>query len=46
MKYIPAYTPEFNPIKQVFSQIKSHYINPNHDNIKEDIIQSLMLVSS
>ena len=46
MKYIPAYTPEFNPIEQVFSQIKSHYRNFNHDNIEEDIIQSLMLVSS
>ena len=46
MKYIPAYIPEFNPIEQVLSQIKSHYRNLNHDNIKEDIIQSLMFVSS
>ncbi|KAG0437091.1 hypothetical protein DMUE_3887 [Dictyocoela muelleri] len=27
LKYLPAYTPQLNPIEEVFSAIKSHYNN-------------------
>ena len=46
MKYIPAYTPEFNPIEQVFNQIKNEFRKHNHTNIQADIETSLSVVSA
>jgi transposase len=46
MKYIPAYTPEFNPIEQVFNQIKNEFRKNEHTNIIEDIKKSLLVVSA
>ena len=37
MKYIPAYTPMFNPIENSFSKIKLNYRKLNHDDIKMSI---------
>ena len=37
MKYIPAYTPEFNSIEQVFNQLKMNFYIFNHLNMIEDI---------
>ncbi len=45
MKYIPAYTPEFNPIEQVFNQIKNEFRKHEHKNIVEDIKRSLLIVN-
>ena len=44
MKYIPAYTPEFNPIEQVFNQIKIEFRKHDHNNIIDDIEKSLLVV--
>ena len=44
MKYIPAYTPEFNPIEQVFSQIKTEFRKYDHKNMIDDIEKSLLIV--
>jgi transposase len=44
MKYIPAYTPEFNPIEQVFSQIKTEFRKYDHKNMIDDIKKSLLIV--
>ena len=37
MKYIPVYTPMFNPIENSFSKIKLNYRRLNHDDIKMSI---------
>jgi transposase len=44
LKYIPAYTPEFNPIEQMFSQVKTHFRKLNHNNLIIDIEESLLIV--
>jgi transposase len=44
MKYIPAYTPEFNPIEQVFNQIKNNFRKYDHTNIIVDIEKSLSVI--
>jgi transposase len=46
MKYIPAYTPEFNPIEQVFSQIKTEFRKYDHKNMINNIENLLLVVKS
>ena len=46
MEYIPAYSPDFNPIEMVFSKVKTEYRKLNHTNIEEDIINSISKVTS
>ena len=46
MKYIPAYTPEFNPIEQVFNQVKNEFRKHKHTDMIEDIKKSLSIVKS
>ena len=42
--YIPPYTPEFNPIELIFSILKNHFRKFKHDNIIEDINNSINIV--
>ena len=42
----PAYTPEFNPIENVFSCIKTAFRKLNHDNIIKDIKESINCITS
>jgi transposase len=45
LQYTPAYSPEFNPIETVFSEIKSKYRTLTHINMVDDIkvaIESLV----
>jgi transposase len=44
--YNPPYTPEFNPIENVFSVIKNKFRNMNHDNVQNDIIDSIKSVKN
>jgi hypothetical protein len=44
MKYIPAYTPEFNQIEQVFNQVKIEFRKHDHTNMVDDIKKSLLVV--
>lgn len=46
MEYIPAYTPEFNPIEQVFNQIKIEFRKYDHTNMIDDIEKSLLIIKS
>jgi len=41
LKYISAYTPEFNLIELFLSSVKKYYKNLNHNNIINDIKQSI-----
>ena len=41
MKYIPAYSPMFNPIENSFSKIKLNYRRLNNDDIINDIKMSI-----
>ncbi len=41
LKYNPAYSPEFNPIEYVFSKIKTDFRKKNHNNLKQDVIDSI-----
>ena len=41
MKYIPPYTPIFNPIEMCFSKIKKEFRNLDHDNVRDDITLSI-----
>ena len=45
MKYILPYTPEFNPVEQVFNQIKNEFRKYEHKSIIEDIEKSLLIVN-
>ena len=45
LEYIPAYTPEFNPIEQVFNQIKIEFRKKDHYNMTDDIEKSLLIVN-
>ena len=45
IQYTAPYTPEFNPIETVFSQIKTKYRTLTHENIKNDIITSINSLS-
>ena len=44
MEYIPAYTPEFNPIEQLFNQTKTEFRKYDHTNMIDDIEKSLLVV--
>ena len=39
--YIPPYTPEFNPIELIFSILKTHFRKLKHNNLIEDIYNTL-----
>ena len=41
MNYIPAYSPIFNPIELVFSQLKSAFKKMDHVNMEADIKKSI-----
>ena len=41
IQYTPPYSPEFNPIETVFGEIKKKYITLNHENMENDIIESI-----
>ncbi len=41
LHYIPAYTPDANPIEQFFRSVKSNFRKMNHDDIKADIRLSI-----
>ena len=41
MKYIPPYTPIFNPIEMCFSKIKKEFRNLDHNNVRNDITLSI-----
>lgn len=41
MKYIPPYTPIFNPIEMCFSKIKKEFRNLDHANVRDDIVLSI-----
>jgi transposase len=45
MEYIPAYSPDFNPIEMVFSKIKTFYRKLDHTNIEEDIKNAISKVT-
>ena len=45
LQYIPAYTPEFNPIELIFSKVKKIFRKLDHKNIKNDIIESLSKIT-
>ena len=42
--YIPPYTPEFNPIELIFSILKNNFRKLNHDNIIDDIKNTIHTV--
>ena len=44
--YLPAYTPEFNPIEILFSQIKSTFRQLDHSNLKDAIIKSINSINT
>ena len=44
--YTPAYSPEFNPIELVFSEIKNIFRKLEHNNLEEDIEISINNVNS
>jgi transposase len=46
MKYIPAYSPIFNPIEMVFSKIKSSFRKLDHLNMDNDIIDSIKTITA
>ena len=46
MKYIPAYSPIFNPIELVFSKIKSSFRKLDHINMENDIKDSIKTVTT
>lgn len=46
MEYIPAYSPDFNPIEMVFSKIKTEYRKLDHTNIEKDIKIAILKVTS
>jgi len=46
LNFIPAYSPEFNPIELVFSKIKSFYRKMDHLNMEDDIKKSIKSVKS
>lgn len=41
VRYIPAYTPQLNPIENVFSEIKAQYVKlkEDHDLKSNDMIE-------
>jgi len=41
LKYLPPYTPQFNPIELVFSEMKTLFRKLKHTNIIEDIIYTI-----
>lgn len=41
IQYTAPYSPEFNPIETVFGTIKKKYITLTHDNMENDIIESI-----
>lgn len=45
MNYVPAYTPEFNPIELVFSKLKAQFRKLDHLNIKSDITASIAMLT-
>jgi transposase len=45
LQYIPAYTPEFNPIELIFSKVKKIFRKLEHKNITDDIIESLSKIT-
>ena len=42
MNYIPAYTPDANPIEQFFNSVKKHFRKMNHNDIIADIKESIL----
>ena len=44
--YTPAYSPEFNPIELVFSEIKTNFRKLKHENLEEDINTSINNVNT
>ena len=44
--YTPAYSPEFNPIELVFSEIKTIFRKLEHENLEKDIITSINNVNT
>lgn len=46
MKYIPAYTPEFNAIELVFTKMKTIFRNLDHKNYVRDIVKSIKSITS
>lgn len=41
MVYNPAYSPEFNPIENVFSKLKTHFRKLEHTDVINDIKKSI-----
>lgn len=46
LKYNPAYTPEFNPIELMFNKCKINFRKLDHNNIIQDIINSVETITS
>ena len=45
-KFLPAYTPEFNPIEEMINQVKNKFRYYDHSDIIIDIERSLLCVNS
>ncbi len=45
-KFIVAYTPQLNPIEMMFSQVKNNFRKLEHEDIRNDIEESLNIVKS
>jgi transposase len=43
--YIPPYSPEFNPIEEVFSQLKRNIVKFNNKNILERLKKSALMIT-
>ena len=45
MKYIPPYSPEFNPIELIFSKMKTKFRSLDHNNLLRDIETSIKIIN-